>query len=169
MLRKQNFPGSILRCLKAPFGWHAPGAALSLLAAGMLVASGCGANADNAIGASLNTDFQLRVGESALISEAKLEVGFIGVTSDSRCGKGEVCFREGDGVVRIWLQQGGQDKIERELHTASNESDVTDYAGFRVRLVALNPARVSGAIIPPEEYIAILRVTGGESGDGNAP
>ena len=129
----------------------------------LFVVAGCAANAENSINASLDTDFQLRVGQSGLVSEAKLTVKFLRVTLASRCGTGEVCFQEGDGVVHIWLQRDGQDKDERELHTASHESNITDYAGYRIRLVALNPARMSGAVIAPEDYIAILRISVGES------
>ena len=109
MLPKLNFPGSILRCLNSPFEWRAPGAAtaaLSLLT-GFFVASGCGASADNAFGASLDEDFQLRIGQSAVISAANMEIGFEAVTSDSRCGKGEQCVWEGDATVRIWLRIDG--------------------------------------------------------------
>jgi len=168
MLLNSNYLSSISRGGDAPVSLRAPrhlGTRLAITAATLFVAVGCAADENNVIAVSLNSDFQLRVGESALVSEAKLKLGFIGVTSDSRCGKGEVCFREGDGVVRIWLQQDDQDKIERELHTASNESDITNYVGFQIRLIALNPARVSGVIIPPDDYIAILRVTGGDSGE----
>jgi hypothetical protein len=120
---------------------------------------GCAASENGSISAALDVDFQLRAGESASVSETNLDIGFIAVTADSRCGKGEVCFWEGDGVVRIWLQSGGQDREERELHTASNLSDVTDYAGFRVQLVALNPASISGVVIAADDYVAVLRVT----------
>jgi hypothetical protein len=125
----------------------------------LLATVGCAASEDRSIGALLDADFRLRAGESASVYEVELEVGFIGVTADSRCGKGEVCIWEGDGIVRIWLQTGGQDREERELHTAAKMSDVTDYAGFRVQLVALNPASVSGVVIAADDYVAVLRVT----------
>lgn len=131
-------------------------------AAILLATVGCAASEESSIGAPLDADFRLQIGESASLSEANLKIGFVAVTADSRCGKGEVCIWEGDGVVRIWLQSGSQDREERELHTASKMSGVTDYAGFRIRLVALDPASVSGVVIPAEDYVAVLRVTLGE-------
>ena len=166
MLRKQNFPGPILRRLNSPFGWHAPGAAtaaLSLLT-GMFVASGCGASADNPIGASLDENFELRIGQSAVISAVNMEVGFEAVTSDSRCGKGEQCVWEGDATVRIWLRIDGGARESRELHTASRMPSAVDFANFSIGLVALHPAAISGRDIESADYVAILRVARGISG-----
>jgi hypothetical protein len=167
MLRKQKFPGSILRRLNSPFGWHVPGNAifrLFLLTAGMVVVSGCGASADNAIGASLDENFQLRIGQSAVISAVDMEVGFEAVTSDSRCGKGEQCVWEGDATVRIWTQLAGGNKEENELHTESKMPSAVAFAGYTVRLVALHPIPLSGRVIAPSAYIATFGVVHGTSG-----
>lgn len=137
----------------------------ALFAAGMLLAAGCAMSDDRVISVSMNKDFRLRVGESALVSPDKLQIGILGVTKDSRCGKGEVCFQEGDAVVHIWLRIANMAKQEHELHTGSRKPGTVDYAGHRVVLVSLNPAPVSGRRIAPEEYIATLRVVDGNRKD----
>ena len=138
--------------------------ALSLLTVGIALASGCVASADNAIGTSLDDDFQLLIGQSKLVSTANIEVGFQAVTADSRCGIGETCIWEGDATVRIWLQPVGGAKEERELHTSSRMPQAVDFANFSIRLVLLHPKAVSGRTIEPAEYIATLRVVRGVSG-----
>jgi hypothetical protein len=140
---------------------------LPILAAAMILATGCSANADNTIDVAFDTNFQLRVSQSASVSGEGLEVGFQAVTSDSRCGKGEVCVWEGDAVVRIWLQLAGEAKQERELHTGSKEPNAADHAGYDVILVSLSPTPISGQSIPPTKYVAILQITRGLSGDRN--
>ena len=138
--------------------------ALSLLTVGMVLATGCGASAENAIGTSLDEDFQLRIGQSTLVSTANVEVGFQAVTADSRCGTGETCIWEGDATVLIWLQLAGGAKEERELHTGSRMPTAVDFANFSIRLVALHPKAVSGRAIEPTAYVATMRVVRGISG-----
>jgi hypothetical protein len=134
------------------------------LSACLIVASGCTANADSPIESTLDQDFQLRIGQSARISTEDMEIGFLAVTSDSRCGKGEVCITEGDATVRISLRIAGGTTEERELHTGSRLPSATDYANFSVGLVALHPAAISGQTIEPTAYLATFRVARGISG-----
>jgi len=147
-----------------PFRRHVFG---SFLATGIFLATGCVAGADNTITAEIGTEFQLRVGQSALVSAANIEIGFAAVAADSRCGKGEVCVWEGDAIVRIWLQRAGGAREEHELHTNSREANSAIYAGYSIRLVTLNPPSVSGRSIAPAEYVATLQVTRGLSGNEN--
>jgi len=144
-----------------------PAVRFSLLATGLLLTVGCAASGDNEIEASLDRDFQLRVGQSALISPVNIEITFVTVTSDSRCGKGEVCIWEGDAIIRIQLQREGAETVERDLHTASREPGAVDFAGHTIRLVALFPPAVFGQVIAPKEYTAILHVVRGSSGEQN--
>jgi len=167
MSPNKTFLASIAGCLSTAFGMCETGkpiTRLSLFAAGMLFAAGCAANADNTLEVTLDKNFELRVGESALVSDENLQIGFKAVLSDSRCAKGVVCIWEGDAAVRIWLQLAGKAKQERDLHTASREPNAADYLGYSVRLVAVYPLPVSGRTIAPTEYIAILEIIRGSFG-----
>ncbi len=125
----------------------------------MILATACAASSDSALETPLDTDFQLTIGQSAVVAGTELELGFTAVTQDSRCPKGENCFSAGDGVIRIWMQVGASEKHEQDLHTARQGPKFADQAGYRVQFVALNPAPVSGVVTPPEKYVATLRVT----------
>lgn len=170
MLNRPSFFGHILRRLFTPPKGRAldiSAARLSLLASGLIFTIGCTASGENAIETSLEKDFQLRVGQSAFISPENIEIAFVTVTSDSRCGKGEVCIWEGDAIVRIQLQREGEETVELDLHTASRESDAVDFADHSIRLVAVFPPAVFGHVISPNEYVAVLRVVRGRSGEQN--
>lgn len=134
-----------------------------MLATGLLFIFGCTANGETAIDVSLESAFQLHVGQSARISAENIEITFVGVTADSRCGKGVTCIWEGDAVVRIRAQVGAE-KTEHELHTASRNANAADFANFSVGLVALYPAAIAERVIEPTAYIATLRVVRGMSG-----
>jgi hypothetical protein len=135
-----------------------------LLIAGLLFAVACAASDDDPVEVSLNEDFQLRIGQSAQVSDAEMKIGFQAVTSDSRCAKGETCITEGDAIVRIWLEDSGGTREERDLHTGSQMARATDFANFSIGLVALHPERISGRNVEPEQYLATLRVVRGASG-----
>ena len=139
----------------------------AFVAASIALVAGCAESAESPTEVLLERNFQLQVGQSAHIAEANLTVGFQGVSSDSRCGKGEACVWEGDAIVRIWVQQAGEAKQERELHTGSKMPSAADYAGYGVLLVSLSPAPISGRSIEPTQYVATLQVTRGLSGGRN--
>lgn len=170
MLNRVSFFGCILRrTFTSPESraMHITANRLSLLAFGLIFVIGCTASADVAIRASLDSDIQLRVGQSMLVSPENIEITFVSVTTDSRCGKGEVCVWQGDAVVRIQLQREGAEKVERDLHTASRESNAVDFTDHSIRLVALFPPAISGRVISPNEYVATLRVERGNSLEQN--
>ena len=125
----------------------------------LILAAGCAASSDNALKTPLDTDFQLHVGQAAIVAETGLEVGFKAVTADSRCPKGENCFSAGDGVVQIWMRIDGGEEHEQDLHTARQGPKFADYAGYRVNLVALDPTPVSGVVTAPESYLATIHVS----------
>jgi hypothetical protein len=112
---------------------------------------------------------RLRPGESIRLEAETLEVGFEGVSGDSRCAKGETCVWEGDANVRVWLQAGDGAKVVRELHTSARSADTdtaTDYAGWTVGLDGLAPYPVAGRAIAPADYVATLRITRGMTPQG---
>jgi hypothetical protein len=134
-------------------------AALLTFATTLLPALGCAANPSEAQAANRPDRFTLRVGESASIEGASLEVGFLEVASDSRCPKGERCVREGDATVRIWVQRGAGAKEKRDLHTSGKAPDSADDSGYEVRLLRLAPEPVSGRTIEQRDYVATLQVS----------
>jgi hypothetical protein len=132
-----------------------------------LLATACVADSEAPAEPRLERELQLRAGESAVVAPAGIEVTFLTVQSDSRCGKGEQCIWEGDAVVVLQLDSGTASTEKRLLHTATTESSSTFYAGHTVRLVALLPPPETGRAIPPENYVAVLRVVRGNTAEDN--
>jgi hypothetical protein len=107
----------------------------------------------------LGKSFSLRAGESAQAADAALRVGFEGVTSDSRCPKGEQCVWAGDATVQVWLQEGSGPRQTRELHTAPGVAQGVQALGHDVRLLRLDPYPVAGSAIARGAFAAMLIVT----------
>lgn len=100
--------------------------------------------------------FSLRVGESVRSDDGALLIGFVGVTADSRCPKGEQCIWAGSVTVRVWLQQAGGPRLTRDLHTASNAPHVENASGIDLRLMRLDPHPITGKAIAQGDYVATL-------------
>lgn len=140
------------------------GVALAWLATTIASVAACASNSAPAIRAGLGENFQLRVGQSAIIDTVALEVRFETVSADSRCAQGDTCVWEGDAIVRLWLQQPGSQRETVDLHTAGRSQSSAVFDGYDVSLVALGPIPVSGGTIALSEYILTLKVTAGDVG-----
>lgn len=100
--------------------------------------------------------FSLRPGESAQTADAALQVGFEGVTADSRCPKGTQCVWAGDATVRIWVQRGSGPREARELHAAPSATQALRVMDHELRLVRLEPYPLAGKAPTPADYVATL-------------
>jgi hypothetical protein len=149
-------PSTHVRCR-----WHIAFGACFVLA------TACVATTNDPAESRIESELKLRLGESAVVDSAGIEVSFVTVQSDSRCGKGEQCIWEGDAVVVFKLGSSSASTEERLLHTATEEPRSTFYAGYTVRLVELLPPPLTGRAIPPESYVAVLQVSRGNAVEDN--
>lgn len=108
---------------------------------------------------ALGQRFTLRAGQSAQSADGRLQVGVVGVTSDSRCPKGERCVWAGDATVQVWLRQASGPKETRELHTAPGPAQTARAFGHELCLVQLDPYPVSGKTLAQQDYVATLTLS----------
>jgi hypothetical protein len=108
--------------------------------------------------ATLNQPFDLRPGTAARLDGDRLEIGFEAVVSDSRCPRGAQCITAGEAIVSISLSKPPAAKEHRQLSTTPNSPDAT-CCGYRVRLVALEPAPALDRTIAASDYVATLLVS----------
>jgi hypothetical protein len=101
--------------------------------------------------------FNLAIGQEAQIQGAAVSIRFSGVGEDSRCGTDVQCIWAGNAVVRLTLSSSATTPDESLLNTGL-EPRQTPYAGYTIRLVALNPAPKSGRQIAQTEYVVTLEV-----------
>lgn len=107
---------------------------------------------------SMDQPFRLAVGERVLLGDDPLEIGFVGVSSDSRCPRDVQCIWEGDAAVDLWVITAAGERIELQLHTTKEPRE--EMVGNHViRLQELEPTPVSTSTIAPEDYLATLTVS----------
>lgn len=131
---------------------------------GVVLGAGCAIGAEDPVDTTMDSDFTLRVGQTARVSSEDIEITFLSVASDSRCPKGEMCVWAGDAVLQISVRFRGQEFGQYELHTNEREGAAASFGEFHVRLVALSPAAIAEKTIAANEYVALLRVARGYAG-----
>ena len=107
-------------------------------------------------------EFTLQVGQSRIVDDLNVEIGFDRVTGDSRCARDVFCIWEGAAGLRMWLRPQAANRVAFDLEMPglterANVSRVV--AGYRVSLFALAPYPASGVVIPPKAYRATLSVS----------
>jgi hypothetical protein len=114
----------------------------------------------------LDQEFELKVGQEAVIKDEQLGAKFISVLEDSRCPKGEMCIQEGRGRVALQLTLRNKKSETVELSTTSTEQQI-DFSGYQIKLISLNPYPKMGSKSKLAEYAVSLTVSKNHS-SGNA-
>lgn len=106
----------------------------------------------------LDQEFELKVGQEAIIKGEQLKVKFISVLEDSRCPKGVACIQAGQGRVALQLTPRNKKSESVELSTASTKQEI-DFNGYQVKLVSLNPYPKMDSQVKPADYVLNLTVS----------
>ena len=106
---------------------------------------------------SLNQDFSLRPGQSAMVAAAGLTVGFQAVLEDSRCPVNSDCVWAGNAKVALDVVDVEGRSIATTLNTEL-EPRTARVGSFELRLISLAPRPELGVPIPRREYTVTLRI-----------
>jgi hypothetical protein len=113
---------------------------------------------------ALDRTFHLGVGRQAVMPKERLELGFAGVTGDSRCPEGTTCVWAGEARLAMWLRPEGGGATEtfeaRVSGSASPDSTPPVTVGdYTVRVFRLLPYPKGGQAIDSTTYEVELRVS----------
>ena len=125
--------------------------------AALALAAACVTAPPPSVRAALDQDFRLARGETAAAGPDGLTVRFAAVVEDSRCPMGVQCIRAGEAKVELALSAPGAGTEGLILATEGGQPRYGSFAGYDVRLVALDPPRRTDVAHPA--YVATLRVT----------
>ncbi|MEK7667853.1 MAG: hypothetical protein AAB409_04320 [Gemmatimonadota bacterium] len=108
-------------------------------------------------GGRADTTLALRIGQEVGAPDSVMRISFLGVRADSRCPVDVVCVWQGDAEVEIGVRFGMGPTVPYVLHTGVAPRSV-DLGLYRITLVGLRPTPVSTTPIPPDCYVAELRL-----------
>lgn len=107
----------------------------------------------------LNTEFQLKSGQTASLEPEEITIKFLRVTSDSRCPSDVICVWAGQ--VEVLLNVSVNNKsFDINLTKGPDESlSKQEIDGFTIELIKVDPYPVSTKTIQPSDYVITLVVT----------
>lgn len=106
---------------------------------------------------SLDEEFSLGVGESAIFTKHGVVIKFESVNDDSRCPIGAICVWEGNATVVLELKNSNGDTLTSNLNT-SLEPRVVEFSDLTIELKNLVPYPKLDETINPNDYVARLLV-----------
>jgi len=107
---------------------------------------------------NIDSDFDLKPGQTARVDGTALTVSFVGVPEDSRCPIDVVCVWAGNGAVSLVITDAAGAKTTVVLNTTLSPRSVRN-SGYEISLSGLKPAPRQASPIPLADYVATLRVT----------
>jgi hypothetical protein len=102
-------------------------------------------------------EFEIKIGQEAMIEGEGLAVVFESVPEDSRCPEGVDCIWSGNAKVKLRSSKQKQTPATIELNTNAGPKS-SSYLNYEVSLVALKPHPKADKSIQPDEYKATLIV-----------
>jgi len=108
---------------------------------------------------TVDQEFELGPGQSALLGTEPLKVMFETVTADSRCPPEVQCAWEGDAVAKVAVSLGRQAPTSYELHTNNGFPTQVNHGGYKIRLMGVAPGPHNGVTIEPGSYVVTLVIT----------
>lgn len=103
----------------------------------------------------LDKEFNIKLGDSAILSSQGIVIIFKTVKSDSRCPIGAVCVWEGNATIVLELKNSDGDTLTSKLNT-SLEPRAVEFSDLTIELKNLVPYPKLDETIKPKDYIATL-------------
>jgi hypothetical protein len=122
----------------------------------------CSDSSTNYIEIELDKEFEIKVGDSAVLANQGLIIKFKAVTEDSRCPMDAICVWAGNAAVNFDLKNSTGDQLSTRLNTFLDPKSI-DFSDVVITLTELNPYPKSTEQINPDDYIAKLIVKNREN------
>ena len=97
------------------------------------------------VDATLETEFQLKIGQTAVFQDEELEIQFWNLPEDSRCPSDVVCIWEGQARIILRVGKTGEEKQEVEVTSRAGHVDLarSRFGDYTIDLIAVDPYPVS--------------------------
>ena len=129
---------------------------LILLVLSVLTIS-CSDSSTNYNEIELDKEFNIKIGDSAVLVEQGVIVKFKSVAGDSRCPAGAVCVWEGNAIAILELKNSNVDTLIANLNT-SIEPKVLNFSNLIIELKSLAPYPKLNESLNPNDYVAKLLI-----------
>ena len=108
-------------------------------------------------GVRLGDEFMMRIGQVVKVNGTHLRIEFVDVVEDSRCPSDVECGWAGNAALNLELKWKGRQPNSVLVNTTSGPAQA-EFRRFIVKLIRLEPNRVTGQTIDKADYVATLMV-----------
>ena len=96
--------------------------------------------------AATDQEIRLKLGETAAVGNASLQILFTAVTHDSRCPAVAQCIWEGEAEVIVQLEKKSEKPVAAKMGIRpGRQSEPIAFGGYWIRLTALHPDPTLGS------------------------
>ena len=122
------------------------------------------------VAAELDTRFQLKIGQTALIESKNVSVRFLNVTEDSRCPSDVVCVWEGQVTILLSIMHNDQELGDFALTIRGGDETLADktFDGYSIEVMQVEPYPKASEPTQPSDYVATLLVSKISSSESNS-
>jgi hypothetical protein len=125
----------------------------------VLLSTGCLPVNTNVIKTSLNQEFTLPVGQTAVINGEDLSLKFERVTTDSRCAKGNTCIWAGEAKCQVQVKHNEVSSSVVFTIPGSSEGTARNFIDGYTASFNLEPYPEAGKQIAESDYALLLKIT----------
>jgi hypothetical protein len=108
----------------------------------------------------LDSQFQFKINQVALIEYGNIKIKFLNVIQDSRCPSDVVCVRAGDVAILVNINKNNKNLGDFMLIVSPGNEDlaIEIFDGYSVKLIKVDPYPTTSKKIELSDYIATLIV-----------
>lgn len=138
----------------------------ALCAAFLLLTSACGRPAEpvdpsaSVQRVEAGDTIRLRMGESVELGDTRARITLHDVQADSRCPVDVTCVWAGDAHIRLEAAPATGSATLLDLHTTLDPKEAV-FAGWMLRLIDVEPPRMSTDTVRPQDYSVRLAISRG--------
>jgi hypothetical protein len=135
-----------------------------------LVSAESNKSPEDLMAVELGDQFQLKIGQTALIESKNISVKFLNVTEDSRCPSDVVCVWEGQVAILLNIMQHDQDLGDLALTVRGGDQTLAakTFDGYSIQIMQVEPYPKASEPIQLSDYVATLLVSKISSSESNS-
>jgi hypothetical protein len=108
-------------------------------------------------GAQTNQTLKVQINQQKTLPKSKLTIKFLSLVEDSRCPTDTNCVWAGNAQIKVKISKGKESKTF-DLNT-NLDPNIVSFAGYEIKLAALNPKPASNIRINRNGYTATFAVS----------
>ncbi len=135
---------------------------IGILIVGIVLIAGCVQQQENLVNANLDSQFRLKINQTAFIESESLKIKFLDVIEDSRCPSDVICSWQGQVTIIVNIVKNEQNLGDFNLTNRAGlyeDLAIKNFDGYSIKLVKVDPYPKTTIKIELSDFIITLLVS----------